>query len=30
MGVGVAGFTVAAALTKAVAPGVHDKIKGKL
>ncbi len=30
VGAGVAGFTALAALTKAVAPGTHDKIKGKL
>lgn len=30
VGAGVAGFTAAAALTKAVAPGTHDKIKEKL
>src|SRR5690606_34382152 len=30
VGAGVAGFTAVAALTKAVAPSTHDKIKGKL
>lgn len=30
VGAGVAGFTAIAALTNAVAPNVHDKMKGKL
>lgn len=30
VGAGVAGFTAIAAITGAVAPNVHDKMKGKL
>src|SRR5690606_19803613 len=30
VGAGVAGFTALAAVTRSVAPGAHDKIKGKL